>query len=103
MVLAPMLQIMSDSVLFPTVLSITNIAILAETIGQLAENIDAIDDSPNLEHKRGLVHIEILAADMEYDLLLMAAIRLVDVFYLAKHLLARLTISLTFYILTWDN
>lgn len=89
MVLVPMLQITSDSVLFPTALSITNIAIPVETIGQPAENIDAIDDNPNLEHNRGLVHIEMLAADMEYDLLLMAAILLVDVFYLVTQLHAR--------------
>ena len=88
MVLAPMLQIMSDSVLFPTALSITNIAILVEIIGQPAENINAIDDNPNLEDKMGLVHIEMLAADMEYDLLSMAAI-LVDVFYLVTRLHAR--------------
>ena len=74
MVLAPMLQIMSDSVLFPTALSITNIAILVEIIDQLAENINAIDDNPNLEDKMDLVRIAMLAADMEYDLLLMAAI-----------------------------
>ena len=58
-------------------------------IGQLAENIDAIDDNPNLEHNRGLVHIEIWAEDMEYDLLLMAAMLMavrVEAFYLAKQL-----------------
>jgi hypothetical protein len=64
-------------------------------IGQLAENIDAIDDNPNLEHKRGLVHIEIWAEDMEYDLQLMAEMLaevLVDVFYLATHRHTRLIV-----------
>ena len=69
-----MLQIMSDSVLFPTALSITNIATRAETLGQPAENINAIDDNPILEGKMDLVRIAMLAADMEYDLLLMVAI-----------------------------
>ena len=97
-----MLQITSDSVLFLTALSITNIAILVEIIGQLAENINAIDDNPNQEHNRGLVHIEMLVADMGYDLLLMVAI-LADAFCLATQLHARPIVSLTFYILTWDN
>ena len=84
MVLELMLQITSDSVLFRTALSITNIAILAEIIGQLAENTNAIDDNPNLEDKTGLVHIEMLVADMEYDLLLMAAILVLVTIYVRK-------------------
>ena len=44
-----------------------------------------------------------LVADMEYDLLLMAAILVVDAFYLVTQLHARPIVSLTFYILTWDN
>ena len=98
-----MLQITSDSVLFLTSLSITNIAILVEIICQPAENIDAIDDNPILEDKTDLVHIEILAADMEYDLLLMAATPAVEKFCLEQHQRARPIVSLTFYILTWDN
>jgi hypothetical protein len=56
---------------------------------QPVENTNSIDDNPNLQDKRGLVHIEIWAADMEYDLQLMVEMLvaiLVDVFYLAKQL-----------------
>jgi hypothetical protein len=74
-----------------------------EIICQPAENIDAIDDNPNQEHKRGRCHIVILVADMECGLLLMAAILVAEAVYLAKHRRARLIVSLAFYILTWDN
>lgn len=74
-----------------------------EIIGQPAENINSTDDNPNLEDKMGLVHIEMLAADMEYDLLLMGAVQAVEYFCLEQHQRARPIVSLTFYILTWDT
>ncbi len=78
----------------------------AETMDQPVESTNSIDDNPNLVHKRIRLHIVILAADMEYGLLLTVAIRLevlVEVFYLALQLRNRPIVSLTFYILTWDN
>ena len=89
MVLAPTLQIMSDSVLFPIVLSITNIAIMVETTVQPVENTNSIDDNPNPEDKKSRLHIEMQVADMDCDLLLMAAIPAVEECCLAKRRRAR--------------